>query len=70
MKHHIGFYPTAGGIAAFQEELAAHAGSKGAIRFPLDRPLPLDLIGRLVRFRVEEQRRSAADTASSTSTAW
>ena len=62
-KHHIGFYPTASGIAAFQEELAAYAGSKGAVRLPLDRPLPLDLIRRIVRFRVEEHRRSAADTA-------
>lgn len=61
MTNHIGFYPTANGIAAFQEELAAYESSKGAVRFPLDRPLPLDLIQRIVRFRVEENRRQAAD---------
>jgi uncharacterized protein YdhG (YjbR/CyaY superfamily) len=60
MKNHIGFYPTASGIAAFQEDLAAYEGTKGAIHFPLDRPLPLDLIQRIVRFRVEENRRTAA----------
>lgn len=59
MKNHIGFYPTASGIAAFQEELAAYESSKGAVRFPLDRPLPLELIQRIVRFRVEENRRTA-----------
>jgi uncharacterized protein YdhG (YjbR/CyaY superfamily) len=66
MKNHIGFYPTASGIAAFQEELAAYAGTKGAVRFPLNRPLPVDLIQRIVRFRVEENRRQAADKARST----
>jgi len=62
-KNHIGFYPTASGIAAFQEELAAYESSKGAVRFPLDRPLPLDLIQRIVRLRVAENRRKAADKA-------
>jgi uncharacterized protein YdhG (YjbR/CyaY superfamily) len=60
MTNHIGFYPTASGIAAFQEELAAYAGSKGAVHLPLDRPLPLDLIQRMVQFRVEENRRKVA----------
>jgi uncharacterized protein YdhG (YjbR/CyaY superfamily) len=63
MTNHIGFYPTASGIAAFQGELAAYAGTKGAVHFPLDRPLPLDLIQRIVRFRVEANRRKAADKA-------
>ena len=66
LTNHIGFYPTASGIAAFQEELAAYAGTKGAVRFPLNRPLPVDLIQRIVRFRVEENRRQAADKARST----
>ncbi len=65
LKNHIGFYPTASGIAAFQEEMAAYAGTKGAVRFPLDHPLPLDLIQRIVRFRVAENRRQAADKARS-----
>ena len=63
MTHHIGFYPTAGGIAAFQEELSAYESTKGAVHFLPDRPLPLDLIQRIVRFRVEENRRKAADKA-------
>jgi uncharacterized protein YdhG (YjbR/CyaY superfamily) len=63
MTNHIGFYPTASGIAAFQEELAAYKGTKGAVHFPLDRPLPVELIQRIVRFRIEEDSRKAADKA-------
>jgi len=51
---HIGFYPAPSGIDGFREELARYATSKGAIRFPIDEPLPLDLIRRIVRFRVAE----------------
>jgi uncharacterized protein YdhG (YjbR/CyaY superfamily) len=51
-KNHIGFYPTAAGIEAFKKELAAYETSKGAIRFPLDKPLPLGLITQIVKFRV------------------
>jgi len=64
LKHHIGLYPTASGIAAFQVELGTFEGSKGAVRLPVDRRLPLELIQRIVRFRVEEQRRKAADKAA------
>ena len=64
-KRYVGFYPTGSGIAAFQEELAAYETTKGAVHLPLDRPLPLDLIQRIVRFRVEENRQKAADTARS-----
>lgn len=56
LKGAIGFYPTSGGIAAFKDELAPYISTPGAARFPLDQPLPLDLITRIVRFRVEEQR--------------
>ena len=63
LKNHIGFYPTASGIAAFQEDLAAYESTKGAVYLPLDRPLPLELIQRIVRFRVAENRRKAADKA-------
>jgi uncharacterized protein YdhG (YjbR/CyaY superfamily) len=52
--HHVGFYPAPSGIEAFAAELAAYPTSKGAIRLPLDQPLPLDLIDRIVRFRVVE----------------
>jgi len=53
-QRHIGFYPTASGIEAFKEELAAYKMSKGAVQFPLDRPMPYDLIGKIVKFRVAE----------------
>lgn len=53
-KQHIGFYPTPSGIEAFKAELAAYEGSKGAIRFPLDKPIPYTLIGKIVKFRVKE----------------
>ncbi|MEQ8236008.1 MAG: DUF1801 domain-containing protein [Syntrophomonadaceae bacterium] len=53
-KHHIGFYPTPSAIEAFQEELMAYKSSKGAVQFPLGEPLPLELISRMVKFRVAE----------------
>ena len=58
-KGHIGFYPAPSGIEAFRDELAAYEGSKGAVRFQLGQPLPLDLISRIVRFRVAENLRRA-----------
>ena len=51
-KNHIGFYPAPSGIEEFKKELAAYEQSKGAIRFPLDKPLPLSLISNIVKFRV------------------
>jgi uncharacterized protein YdhG (YjbR/CyaY superfamily) len=53
-EKHIGFYPTASGIAAFKEELRAYKSAKGSVRFPLGRPLPRELIRRIVAFRVDE----------------
>lgn len=53
-KHHIGFYPTPSGIQAFKHELAHYKSAKGSVRFPIDEPMPLSLIDRVVRFRVEE----------------
>lgn len=53
-KNHIGFYPAPSGITAFQEELSGYKNSKGAIQFPLDKPLPQELISRIVKFRAEE----------------
>jgi uncharacterized protein YdhG (YjbR/CyaY superfamily) len=52
-KNHIGFFPTAQGIEAFKDKLAAYKTSKGTIQFPFDRPLPLELIEEIVRFRVK-----------------
>lgn len=53
-KKHIGFYPTPSGITAFSEELSGYKGAKGSVQFPLDKPLPLQLIERIVKFRVRE----------------
>lgn len=53
-RKHIGFYPVPSGIAAFQQELTAYKSSKGAVQFPIDQPLPLDLVRRIVEFRVAE----------------
>jgi uncharacterized protein YdhG (YjbR/CyaY superfamily) len=53
-KNHLGFYPAPSGIKAFESELGSYKYSKGAIQFPLDRPVPFDLIRRIVEFRVEE----------------
>jgi uncharacterized protein YdhG (YjbR/CyaY superfamily) len=53
-KKHIGFYPTSSGIANFRKELAAYAGAKGSVQFPLDQPMPLELISKIVKFRVKE----------------
>lgn len=53
-KNHIGFYPTANPIVVFKNELAAYKTSKGAIQFPLDKPLPVALIKKIVKLRVAE----------------
>jgi uncharacterized protein YdhG (YjbR/CyaY superfamily) len=58
-KAHIGFYPTPTGIDKFQDELSAYESSKGAVKFPLDKPFPFDLISRIVRFRVAENLQRA-----------
>lgn len=57
---HIGFYPIPQGIAAFAAELARYKQGKGSVQFPLDEPLPLELIGRIVAFRVAENVAKAA----------
>ncbi len=53
-KNHLGFYPTPSGIEAFRHEFGKYKWSKGAVQFPLDQPMPLELIERMVRFRVVE----------------
>lgn len=55
-KHHIGFYPGASGVAAFEAQLEGFQTSKGAIQFPDEKPLPLDLVREIVRYRVGEQQ--------------
>jgi uncharacterized protein YdhG (YjbR/CyaY superfamily) len=53
-KNHIGFYPTSSGIKAFKKEISKYKNSKGAVQFPLDKPLPVSLIKKIVKFRVKE----------------
>jgi uncharacterized protein YdhG (YjbR/CyaY superfamily) len=53
-EKHIGFYPTPSGISAFQGELSAYKSARGSVQFPIDKPLPFGLIGKIVRFRVAE----------------
>lgn len=52
--HHIGFYPTPSGIAAFKKELSAYKQGKGSVQFPFDEPLPYDLVKKIVMYRVKE----------------
>ena len=53
-KSHIGFYPASSGIDAFREELAPYKLSRGTVQFPLDKPLPMELIRRIVKYRLAE----------------
>jgi uncharacterized protein YdhG (YjbR/CyaY superfamily) len=55
-KDHVGFFPTSSGVSAFTRELAAYDTAKGTVRFPLDKPLPVNLIKKIVKFRVQENR--------------
>lgn len=59
-KHHIGFYPAPSAIEAFKEELSPYKSAKGSVQFPLDQPMPLALIGKIVVFRVKEARAKSA----------
>lgn len=56
-KQHIGFYPAPSGIERFKEELAGYKSSKGAVQFPIDEPLPYELISRIVTFRAGENEK-------------
>jgi len=53
-KNHVGFYPTSSGIKAFKKELSPFRTSKGTAQFPLDKPIPFDLVKKIVKFRVKE----------------
>lgn len=58
-KKHIGFYPTPSGIQQFKKELSEYPNAKGSVQFPLDKPIPFELIRRIVEFRVREARQKA-----------
>ncbi len=53
-KNHIGFYPMKTGIQAFKKELSAYKGAKGSVQFPMEKPIPYDLVKKIVRFRRKE----------------
>src|SRR6476646_1286039 len=59
-RNHVGFYPTPSGIAKFKDELSRYKSAKGSVQFPLDEPIPLDLMKKIVRFRVAEVRTKLA----------
>lgn len=56
---HIGFYPTGSGIAAFTKEIEKYKHSKGAVQFPLDKPIPVTLIKQMVKFKIAENLEKA-----------
>lgn len=58
-EKHIGFYPGSSGIAAFKKELASYKTSKGTVQFPVDEPVPLPLVARIVKFRLKENQEKA-----------
>jgi uncharacterized protein YdhG (YjbR/CyaY superfamily) len=58
-KNHIGFYPGASGIKTFGKEIAHYKWAKGSVQFPIDKPLPLSLITKIVKFRVKENQLKA-----------
>jgi len=53
-RNHIGFYPTPSGIEMFKKEISEYEWAKGSVKFPIEKPLPYDLIARIVKFRVKE----------------
>ena len=59
-KNHIGFYPAPSGVEAFKQELSRYEGAKGSVQFPIDKPMPLKLIDRIVKFRAKEARGKSA----------
>jgi uncharacterized protein YdhG (YjbR/CyaY superfamily) len=56
-RDHLGFFPTPSGVEKFLKELSSYQTSKGTIQFPLDKPVPYDLVERIARFRAEETRK-------------
>lgn len=59
-KNHIGFYPGAGGVIEFVKALSSYKSAKGSVQFPHDRPIPFDVITRIVKFRVKQNEEKYA----------
>ncbi|WP_338452942.1 DUF1801 domain-containing protein [Niallia oryzisoli] len=60
-NNHIGFYPTPSGINTFKQELSGYKTSKGAVQFPIEKPIPYELIRQIVKFRVDENKSKAEE---------
>lgn len=58
-KNHVGFYPTPTGVAEFKQDLAPYRQGKGSVQFPLDQPMPLRLIAKIVKFRAKSNAEKA-----------
>jgi uncharacterized protein YdhG (YjbR/CyaY superfamily) len=67
-KNHIGFYPTPSGIEAFKDELSEYKSSKGAVQFPIKKPLPYELISKIATFRAAENIKTAEEKNIKTKT--
>ena len=65
-KEHIGFYPTPAGIEKFRKELSAYEGAKGSVKFPLTKPIPYALIGKITQFLVKEVMEHAKEKGKKT----
>ncbi len=63
-KDHIGFYPTSSGTEAFKKELSIYEATKGTVKFPINKPLPLELISKIVKFRVAENLKKAGSKST------
>lgn len=62
-KNHIGFYPAPSGIRAFEKKLSSYKQSQGAVQFPLDKPIPLSIVTKIVRYRVKENLSKIKETS-------
>lgn len=60
-KNHIGFYPTPSGIETFKKDLSVYDGAKGSVKFPVNKPIPFELISRIVKFRAMENQEKHAN---------
>lgn len=56
-KNHIGFYPTPSAIIAFERELSSYKQAKGSVQFPLDKPIPFEIVKDIVKFRIKENEK-------------
>jgi uncharacterized protein YdhG (YjbR/CyaY superfamily) len=63
-KNHIGLYPTPSGTQAFKQELSIYENAKGSVKFPIDKPMPLELITKIVKFRVAENLKKVGNGSS------